>query len=218
MKTYDTYIFDLDGTITDTLTVWLGIFRDGLIAGGVTPPDDKTLSQHTHDWKQMLELGLPADKLDDFIALAHKNAKERLPEAPLHAGAFEALQALRSHGKRIAIFSTMDRPIFEPAMQYRGLDKLAEAAVAGTDVPNRKPAPDGILEALKQLGIAEEDFGSVVYIGDKDTDIQAAHNAGVDGVLYYPAAHQLFYNLNELQAHKPEAIITDWQNLTDSLR
>ena len=213
MKAYDTYIFDLDGTLTDTLTVWLGIFRDGLTHHGVTAPDDKTLSQHTHDWKQMLQLGLPEKDLDSFIAFAHKAANERLPQAELHAGAMEMLEALQSHGKRIAIFSTVDRPIFEPALRFRGLDKIAEVAVAGTDVPKRKPAPDGILKALDDLGIKKEDYGRVVYIGDKDTDIQAAKNAGVDGVLYFPPAHQIFYDLAELQQHNPAATIADWKEL-----
>ena len=52
-----------------------------------------------------------------------------------------------------------------------------------------------------------------MYIGDKDTDILAAHNAGIDGILYYPVEHQLIYELDELQTHKPEAIITDWREL-----
>lgn len=218
MKAYTTYIFDLDGTITDTLTVWLGIFRDCLLECGVTPPDDKTLSQHTHDWKQMLQLGLPESKLDEFVALAHKLANERLPEAPVHIGALEALETLKNAGKRVAIFSTMDRPIFEPAMKHRGLDKIAEVAVAGTDVAHRKPQPDGILKALTDLGITAQDYATAVYIGDKDTDIQAAHNAGIDGVLYYPAAHQLFYDLEALSAHQPTAIINDWAEVTEPLR
>jgi HAD superfamily hydrolase (TIGR01549 family) len=217
MKQYDTYIFDLDGTITDTLVVWLGIFRDCLESQGVTAPDDQTLSKHTHDWRQMLQLGLPEEKLDAFIAQAHKLANERLPEAPVHNGAIEALQALKQAGKRIAIFSTLDRPIFEPAMEFRGLNEIAEVAVAGTDVPQRKPQPDGILKALDDLGIDKNAYAACVYIGDKDSDIQAANNAGIDGVLYYPPAHQPFYDLDKLKEHDPVAVLTDWQELTESL-
>jgi len=217
MKPYKTYIFDLDGTLTDTLTVWLDIFRECLVACDVTPPDDKTLSQHTHDWNQMLELGLPANKLDDFVALAHKLSVERLPKASLYSGVEAMLEALQNHGKHIAVFSTMDRPILLPAMQFRGLDRIFDVIIAGTDVPRRKPHPDGILKALEDLGIPPEDYAHAVYIGDKDTDIQAANAAGVNSILYYPAAHQLFYDLNETKRHNPTHIITDWQELTDSL-
>ena len=214
MKTYSVYIFDLDGTLTDTMSVWLGIFRDGLSKFGITPPDDKTLSQHTHDWRQMLELGLAEDKLDDFIKFAHGAANERLPKAALHTGARDMLAELQKRGKHIAVFTTMDRPIMEPALASQKLEEFAEVSVAGTDVPNRKPAPDGILKVLEQLQIPETDYANVVYIGDKDTDIFCAHNAKVDGILYYPPAHQEFYDRNSLLACKPEAVIEDWKELT----
>jgi HAD superfamily hydrolase (TIGR01549 family) len=213
MKTYSTYIFDLDGTITDTASVWLGIFRDDLAEHGITPPDDKTLSAHTHDWRQMLELGLSEDKLESFTARAHELANERLPKTPLHNGAYEMLERLVNAGKRVAIFSTLDRPIFEPVISYRELDKLVSVAIAGTDVPHRKPAPDGILKALDDLNVPKDEYHDAVYIGDKDTDILAAQNAGVDGVLYYPVEHELLYELDKLAKHKPAAIIHDWREL-----
>jgi HAD superfamily hydrolase (TIGR01549 family) len=217
MKAYTTYIFDLDGTLTDTMAVWLGIFRDGLIHFGMTPPDDKTLSQYTHNWNELTKIGFPEDKLDDFAQFAYKAANQRLPEAAMHVGALEMLETLQSHGKRIAIFSTMDRQIFEPAMHHRDLGKFAEVSVAGTDVPLRKPHPDGIVKALHDLGITPDDYNTAVYIGDKDTDIQAAHNAGIDGILYYPAAHQIMYDLDELKKYDPAAIVTDWNELVSTL-
>lgn len=213
MKDYNIYIFDLDGTITNTMTAWAGILRDCLLHFNITPPDDRTVLSCTHDWKEVIKLGLPADRLDAYIQLAHKLANERLKEAPLHVGAYETLEALKNHGKRIAIFSTMDRPIFVPVMEHRNLDAIAEVAVAGTDVDHRKPHPAGILKALQDLGVPKEAYKEAVYIGDKDTDIQAAHNAGVDSILYYPAAHQLMYDLETLKQHKPTHIIYDWQEL-----
>ncbi len=213
MKTYSTYIFDLDGTITDTTAVWLGIFRDGLTYLGFTPPDDKTLSWYTHDWKELMKLGLSEEQIADFAAFAYRFANERLPEAPLHVGAMEMLDALRSQKRRIAIFSTMDRAIFEPAMQHRNLYAIAEVAVAGTDVPHRKPHPSGILKALEDLGIPEEEYKDAVYLGDKDTDIQAANSAGIDSILFFPPSHQVIYDLDDLTQHNPTHVISDWQEL-----
>lgn len=213
MKDYTTYIFDLDGTITDTLVVWLGIFRDCLETQGVVAPDDQALSKHTHDWRQMLQLGLPEDRLKAFIAQAHQLANQRLPKAPAQPRALDMLRALKQAGKHIAIFSTLDRPIFEPAMAFRKLNDIAEVAIAGTDVPHRKPAPDGILKALHDLGVTEENYKNCVYIGDKDSDIAAANNAGLDGALYYPSAHEPFYNLTDLLQHKPVHVIRDWREL-----
>ena len=213
MKAYSVYIFDLDGTLTDTMSVWLGILRDGIKSFGITPPEDKILARHTHDWKQMLELGLPPEKLDAFVALAHGMANERLPQTTLHTGVRDMLAALKQQSKRIAVFTSMDRTILVPALQSQKLAEFVDVAVAGTDIPNRKPAPDGILKALDDLGVPKSEYKNAVYIGDKDTDIFAAHNAGIDGILYFPPAHQEVYSRNELETAKPEAIIENWKEL-----
>jgi beta-phosphoglucomutase-like phosphatase (HAD superfamily) len=117
---------------------------------------------------------------------------------------------LKAKGKRIAIFSTMDRKILEPVVNYRNFQDIAEVIVAGNDVEHRKPHPAGVLKTLELLGIDKEDHGTVVYIGDKDTDVQAANAAGIDGILYYPEAHHMFYDLEDLSRDNPANIITDW--------
>lgn len=213
MKRYKVYLFDLDGTITDTAVVWLGIFREGLQHFGVTPPDDKTLAAHTHNWAQMPLLGLDENDVPGFATFACALANERLPKAPLHIGAQEMLEALRNDSKRIAIYSGMDRVIFEPALKRHNLDMLVEAAIAGDDAPRRKPHADGIHLTLSKLGVPEKDYDKVVYIGDKDTDILAARNAGIDSILYFPIAHQILYDLEEVKLHNPTAIINDWSEL-----
>lgn len=213
MKQYHTYIFDFDGTITDTMSVWLKLLHDNLLSFGITPPDDKTLSNYTHDWSDMVEIGLDLDQIPEFTKRARVLANDLLPAAHLHIGAYAMLERLKNKQKRIAIFSTMERAVFAPAIEYRNLTPLVEVAIAGTDVPRRKPHPDGIYKALDDLGISEDQYSDAVYIGDKDTDIQAAHNAGIDGVLYYPASHQLMYSFKELKKQKPEYVITDWHEL-----
>jgi phosphoglycolate phosphatase len=213
MKQYSTYLFDLDGTITDTMAVWFGIFHDLLLEFGVTPPDEKTLAQYTHDWSTLVHVGLPASAVAAFTERAHILAKERLPDASFHEDAWETLTELKKRGKRLGIFSTMDREMFEPVMQHRNLSSLVEVAIAGTDVPHRKPHPAGIVKALEDLGIAKESYDSVVYVGDKDTDIQAANSAGVDGILYYPTQHHHVYDLAEYEKHHPAFVIRDWREL-----
>jgi HAD superfamily hydrolase (TIGR01549 family) len=213
MKEYSTYLFDLDGTITDTMAVWFGILRDALLAFEITPPDDKTLSQYTHDWKEIVKLGLKEEKIDSFTKFCHQLANGRLADAPFHNGAVEMLTLLKQKGKRLGIFSTMDRSMFDPTMRHRNLYTFVEVAVAGTDVPYRKPHPAGILKALQDLKIPEKEYSSAVYIGDKDTDIQAAINAGIDGILYYPVSHQQVYDLAELKKCRPIRVISDWHDL-----
>ncbi|CAN5370659.1 pyrophosphatase PpaX [soil metagenome] len=210
---YQTYIFDLDGTITNSALVWLDIFRKGLENFGVTPPSDQILAAHTHDWKQMLELGLPEAKLPEFIEFEQKLATKRLPDAPLHPGAIKMLESLKKRGKQLAIFSTNDRVIFDVTMRHHNLNRFTDVAIAGDDVEHRKPHPAGLQKALSDLGVSPSERSQAVYIGDKDTDVQAAHNAGIDSILYYPAVHEMMYDLVELSQHKPTRIIHTWAEL-----
>jgi HAD superfamily hydrolase (TIGR01549 family) len=219
MKRYSTYIFDLDGTITDTTAVWIQIFRDCLDEIGINASQfaDDEIAKHTHAWSAMTALGVAEHDLPELARIAHGMANERLPKAQLFTDAYEALQAIRSTGSGLGIFSTMDRPIFEPAIAHHRLNEVVDITVSGTDVPNRKPAPDGILKVLEELNIAESEYSTVMYMGDKDTDIQAAHNAGVHAVLFYPPEHQFIYDHDKLMAHSPEAVITNWKELMETL-
>jgi len=213
MKAYDTYIFDLDGTITDTMTVWLDILRDALLHFGMIPPDDKTLAWYSHDWRQLTQIGFPEDKLDEFAKFIYGLANTRLPQAEFHTGAYKTLEKLKNQGKKIGVFSSMDREMFEPAMQQRNLYPLAQVAIAGNEPTHRKPHPAGIEKAIEILGISSAARKSVVYVGDKDTDIQTAQNAGVASILYFPVSHNYIYDLEELKKYKPTHIITRWEEL-----
>jgi beta-phosphoglucomutase-like phosphatase (HAD superfamily) len=213
MKTYDIYIFDLDGTITDTLSVWLEILHDALLHFGVTPPDDKELAKYSHDWKELRHIGFPEEKFAELAKFIYRVANKKLPKAEFQADAYETLEELKNRGKRLAIYSSLDRAMFEPAMQYRNLYPLVEAAVAGTDITDRKPHPAGLLKTLEEMGVSTDSFGNAVYVGDKDTDIQSAHSAGIDSILYYPITHSIIYDLKEFKKHNPTHIITDWQEL-----
>lgn len=213
MKDYHTFIFDLDGTITNTMPVWFDIFRDGLQQFGISHLDDQTLLQYTHNFNSLSALGLSAQDITQFARIAHKLANERLAQSSLHTGAHELLHSLKTRGKRLGIYSAMDREIMEPAMVSHNLYAVVEVAVSGADVPRRKPHPDGILKVLQDLAIPEKEYDHAVYLGDKDTDLQAAANAGVDSILFYPTVHQEMYDLDDLKKYQPAHIVTDWRDL-----
>lgn len=203
MEAPETHAFDLDGTITNTMATWLGIYGDNLRDLGLAVPPDEELAKHTHDWRQMLTLGVTEEQLPGFITQATSRAAERLPDAPLFPGAYDTLSRLRDRGARVAIFSTMDRPILEPAMQHNRLYDITKVAIAGTDVKRRKPYPDGLHLALSSVGTELNDYRNATYTGDKDTDIKTAHNATVKGVLFFPPEHDGVYNYEALLASRP---------------
>jgi phosphoglycolate phosphatase-like HAD superfamily hydrolase len=219
VQQYNTYIFDLDGTITDTVGTWVQIYRDCLEHLGIdtTKFSDVEVAQHTHSREATMELGVKPEEIATFFEHFVGVANRLLPDSQLFPLAYETLVAIHAQGKKLGIASTMDRAIFEPTMQRTKLCDVVQVAIAGDDVPNRKPAPDGILKALADLGVPKSDFGSVVYVGDKDTDIQAAHNAGIDAILFFPPNHEGMYDKTTALQCNPQAVITSWQELLDSI-
>jgi phosphoglycolate phosphatase len=108
------------------------------------------------------------------------------PPTPL-AGVENALEALRSQGVKIALTTGFSRDVAElilAAMGWGiGADRdstVADVLVCSDEVPNGRPAPDLILEAMRRAGV--EDFDDVVAAGDTAVDITAAQNAGVTSI------------------------------------
>ena len=88
----------------------------------------------------------------------------------------EVLQTLSRRGYHLAVVSNK----FMPATQELVRHFFPEIKVAigehEAEGIRKKPAPDTVHEALRQLGIGKE---HAVYIGDSDVDIETAHNAGL---------------------------------------
>lgn len=92
------------------------------------------------------------------------------------------LEKITKSGAKIAIISSKTRRRIMQTLTRDKIDDLVEFIIGSEDKYAYKPAPDGILEAVKRLNVDKKD---VIYIGDNIVDAQAAQNAQVDfaGVL-----------------------------------
>ena len=96
-----------------------------------------------------------------------------------YTGINDLLKKLRAAGVKTAVVSNKpDVAVRELVKTY--YDGLFDAAVGDMEGQAVKPAPDMCLKVFKELGMGPE---KAVYIGDSDTDIQTARNAGLDEIL-----------------------------------
>ena len=182
MKKYSIYVFDLDGTLLDTL---------GDLAASVN------YALRTH--------GMPEHSIEDvrcFVGNGVRKLMERaVPDGPdnpqfeavfsifrayymEHAqdttrpyeGIPETLATLKAQGCRLAVVSNKMRKATEELCRHFFPDTI-EVAIGEDEAAGirKKPAPDTVFEALRILG----DKGDAVYVGDSDVDIHTAHNAGI---------------------------------------
>lgn len=181
---YKAAIFDMDGTILDTLEDLRDSVNAALAWAGFP---ERTLDEvrsfvGNGAWK-LIERAVPAGteeetarKVLDFYRPWYE-AHARIKTAP-YPGVPEALAALQAAGVRLAVASNKPDPATKQLAAHY-FPGLFDAAIGAKDGVAVKPAPDAVLEVMGLLGVTAAE---TVYIGDSDVDIATAKNAGTDCV------------------------------------
>jgi HAD superfamily hydrolase (TIGR01549 family) len=174
------------------------VHRDVLAHFGVRGLSDEEVAKRTFGRiaDAAREYGVPEDKIEEVHALNAKLGSERVALAPLYPQAVEFLQALKWRGRKIALLTSNYRQVVDIALGHHNLLEFFDLVVTSDDVTKYKPHPEGILFCLEKFGVAKD---KVLMLGDSDSDLGAAKNAGVDSVLFYPLAHELFHDKRRLQ-------------------
>ena len=179
---YQTAVFDLDGTLLDTL--------EDLYRAVNAALDRHSLPRRTRNEVRLfvgngvellIRRAVPAGcdeetilaTLADFKATYAAICKDNTRP---YDGILPMLTALRDKGIRVAVVSNkFDAATKALCTEYFG--DLVEVAIGERADVRKKPAPDTVLEALRELGVTAVD---AVYIGDSDVDIRTAENCGMD--------------------------------------
>ena len=180
---YSTYIFDLDGTLLDTLADLAAAVNYALRQHG--------MPEHTIDdvrrfvgngVRKLMERAIPdGEKNPDFEAtfatFREYYMHHSLDNTRPYPGIIETLEALKAKGCRLAVVSNKMMAATKELCQHFFADTI-EVAIGENEAAGirKKPAPDTVFEALRQLG---EEKDSAVYVGDSDVDLETASNSGL---------------------------------------
>ncbi len=133
---------------------------------------------------------------------------------PFEPGVRAMLRSLRQAGLTTGVLTNRRRKLLlqELAKVDGGWQELFDVVVCGDDVPRRKPAPDIVLRACADLGVAPE--RAIWFVGDSTTDTTAAKEAGVTAI-YYNGAKWAPAHLVRIfpGSHRPDAIAADFAAL-----
>jgi len=211
MKEYQYVLFDWDGNLAKTLDIWLIANRAPLESRGIQV-SDKTLTIQCfgRPIEGFTELGVT--DIDEALTEMDTVAKKLLPEVELYPDALFVLEAIKSKGKKTALITTSLHSNVEHLLDKYNIHHFFDVVITNEDTTRHKPHPEPLDKALEKLG---GDKDSAIMIGDSDKDIGAANNAGVDSILFYPDAHEKFYDLAELQAFKPTFTVRDFKEIID---
>lgn len=180
-KKYSCAIFDLDGTLLDTLEDLKNAVNVGLRCVG---KPERTLEEVRcfvgNGVKNLVKRALGSNCEDEEFLKAFETFKSYYAEHSLdntrpYDGITEVLDELKSKGVMIGVVSNkLDAVVKSLCKNFFPQVDFAIGEIAG--IP-RKPAPDAVGIAIDEMGADDSD---TVYIGDSETDIYTARNAGID--------------------------------------
>ena len=179
-------VFDLDGTLLDSLGVWDDADRAFLSRRGIPLTPDYTeavklmhLEEAARYTKARYSLSEhPEEIMNEWLA----SIRAAYAEMPLKPYAKEYLLMLHASGVKLAIATSSDEQLFLPALEHNGIRDLFSAAVMVREVERGKEFPDVYLEAARRLGIAPR--GSAVF-----EDILPAVKAAKSGGFFTAAVY-----------------------------
>ena len=208
---YDAAVFDLDGTLLDTLGDLAGSANYALTARGFPARTVDEVRRFVGNGVAMLlhravpDGTAPEDEARCLeLFRAHYLAHMRDHTAP-YAGIPELLDHLRQTGIAVAVVSNkFDAAVKDLCRDYFG--DAVPVAIGESAQIRRKPAPDTVFAALRELDVPSE---RAVYIGDSDVDIDTARNAGMDCI----SVSWGFRDIPFLQAHGASRIARDPKEL-----
>ena len=178
MKDFETYIFDLDGTLLSTLDDLAASTNYALRWAGMPERTVEEVRMFVGNGvKLLMEHAIPNGINNPKFEETYAKFREHYMEHNLdttcpYEGIPELLRELKRRGKKLAIVSNKFYAATQELAKHFFPDTI-EVAIGERDSIRKKPAPDTVLEALKQLGASKD---NAVYIGDSDVDIMTAKN------------------------------------------
>lgn len=208
----DTIIFDLDGTLLNTLEDLADSTNYALREYGLP---ERTLQEIRRFVGNGVELlmeravagALSKEKEQQCLTVFKQYYSENMNcKTKPYTGILDLVRNLLDQRYRIAIVSNkFDSAVKELNLEY--FEGMFPVAIGASDTVAKKPAPDSVLEALKQLDSGK---GQAIYVGDSDVDVMTAKNSGIPciGVTWGFRDEELLRSMGaEYIIHKPEQLL-----------
>lgn len=205
--TVEAVVFDLDGTLVDTMTTVPLAYAEAIRerGGPDLTPDQVVAAWHVGPTPVVLAHFLGRAVTDGDLECFHDRIAVAARAARPFAGIAELLRALRREGHALAVFTSATGQIAASMLAGTGLGEYFPIVVAGDMVASPKPAPDGLLDTCRLLGVPTT---ATAYVGDSDTDLRCARTAGAMPIHARWSPHTVGTPAFSRAAHHPRDVFT----------
>lgn len=175
MNSIKALLFDWDGTLVDSAHLGLAAFEKTFSELGVVFAHEIYEAKYSPNWYSTYEaLGLPKElwQTADDLWIRHYGEQS----APLIDGVGETLLRLRKKGYQLGIVSSGSRSRVSREVQQSVLRDAFSAIICNEDIVNKKPDPEGLVLAMRELNV---DPAQCAYVGDAPEDIEMGRRGNV---------------------------------------
>lgn len=182
LENVDAVIFDMDGTLIDSMWIWPDIDQVYLDRYDLTQPEDFHQAMEGMSYREVAQYfldtfpSLPRTReeiMEDWTQMAYERY---MTQVPLKTGAGEFIQRMRKMGKKIGIATSNGRRLVDDTLEALKITDLFDSVRTACEVASGKPAPDVYLLVAKDMGVAPE---RCLVFEDVPMGILAGKNAGM---------------------------------------
>jgi phosphoglycolate phosphatase-like HAD superfamily hydrolase len=180
---YSGYIFDVEGTLVDSVPQDLLSFQESLAGSGIVVPYELLQLYSGLDGDQTLQLLAPDLNAEQRSTILDARCKiyeaKYLGSVKAFTGVRAVFEALARRGGGIALATDCKGPELKRYRSLMNVDDLIDCVACGDDVDHGKPDARLVGRALRKLGVSSRE---AVMIGDTPYDAEAALDASVSAV------------------------------------
>jgi pyrophosphatase PpaX len=208
MNQFKYIIFDWDGTIAQTLPIWLIYLKDYFKKFGLNLNDTDIKTQIIGHFTPFLN----PDSIDtqDFQKQSISFFQSYFNEIELYPNVEETINNLFNQGIRLAIASTSSRFLIDPVLERFQLGRFFSFCLSIENIVKPKPNPEILNLSLEKFSASNEE---VLFIGDALSDLRAGKAAGIKTAFYYPTINQQLYQLKDLSFLDADLVIDDFSQI-----
>lgn len=207
-------LFDMDGTLVDSMGIWGEIDIEFLGQRGIPMPENlqqgiegMSFSETARYFKETFDL---SETEEELKVIWNQMAHEKYcTSVPLKPGAAEFLQWLKDHGFATAVCTSNSRELIDMIVEKKGISQWIDYVVTACEVNAGKPAPDIYLHAAKALQMTPEEC---VVFEDIPAGLLAGRRAGMTTCAVEDVYSE--YCMEEKRALS-DFVIHDFQDLLD---
>lgn len=181
-------IFDMDGSLVDSMWIWPEVDRIYMEKYNLTPPDNFYEAiegiSYTETAQYFVDTFQTPGQTRERIMQEWRDMTIELYATKVFPkpGVMELLDEMKRRGVLLGIATSNDREIAEAALRARGLDAYFDSVRTSCEVATGKPAPDVYLKVAEDLGVEPKDC---LIFEDVPNGIRAGKNAGMEACAVY---------------------------------